>query len=259
VLSTSEQVITAVACGVFGLALGSFLNVVGHRLPIGQSPWSPSRSYCPHCETQLTALDNVPVLSYLVLRGHCRHCGEPISIRYPAIELATGVVFFALGGWLGLTPQLAVYLAFATTLAAVTAADLEHRIIPNKILIASLIAGAPLQLWANPDQWLEWLLAAAIGFTVMFLIVFAYPKGMGMGDVKLAGVMGLYLGRSLGPAMLTAFLAGTVVGIGVMMRKGVAEGRKTAVPFGPFMALGGVVGMFWGEDLVDLYLDAFNG
>lgn len=257
-LETSEQIFTAIAAGVFGLLLGSFLNVVAHRLPKGESPWRPSRSYCPQCEAQLTALDNVPVLSYVFLRGRCRHCGAPISWRYPFVELTTGVLFFLLGGWLGASPELAVDLVFTTTLVTVTAADLEYRIIPNKVLIAAVALGVPLQAWANPDQWPEWLLAAAIGFGAMLLIALAYPRGMGMGDVKLAGVMGLFLGRSLGPAMMVAFLAGTIVGIGVMVRKGVAEGRKTAVPFGPFMALGGVVAMFWGEAMVDAYLNAFG-
>ncbi len=258
VLETPEQLYTAVAAGVFGLVLGSFLNVVAYRLPIGQSPWSPSRSYCPHCEARLTARDNVPVLSYVLLRGKCRHCGEPISPRYPLVELATGVLFFLVGGWLGLVPELAVDLVFVATLITVTAADIEHRIIPNQVLIAAVAVGAPLQAWVRPDEWVTWALAAAIGFGVMLLIALAYPRGMGMGDVKLAGVMGLFLGRSLGPAMMIAFLAGTIVGIGVMMRKGIAEGRKTAVPFGPFMALGGIVAMFWGESLVDLYLEAFG-
>lgn len=257
-LESSEQMLTAIVAGFLGLAVGSFLNVVAHRLPIGQSPWSPRRSYCPHCETRLTTLDNVPVFSYVFLRGRCRHCGERISWRYPFVEFVTAALFFCLGGWLGLVPVLAVDLVFVAMLVTVTAADLEHRIIPNQVLIAAVAVGLPLQAWARPDEWKEWLLAAAIGFSAMLLVALIYPRGMGMGDVKLAGVMGLFLGRSLGPAMMVAFLAGTIVGVGVMMRKGIAEGRKTAVPFGPFMALGGIVAMFWGESMVDFYLGAFD-
>jgi leader peptidase (prepilin peptidase)/N-methyltransferase len=257
-LETSEQLYTAVLAGLFGLMLGSFLNVVAHRLPIDQSPWSPRRSYCPHCETQLSALDNVPLLSYVMLRGRCRYCGGRISWRYPLVELTTGVLYFCLGGWLGLAPELAVDMVFVAMLVTITAADLEYRIIPDKVLLAAVAVGAPLQAWARPDEWMQWAFAAAIGFGVMLLIALAYPRGMGMGDVKLAGVMGLFLGKSLGPAMFVAFLSGTLVGIAVMLRKGVAEGRKTAVPFGPFMALGGVVAMFWGEQMVDAYLAIFD-
>ncbi len=257
-LATTEQILTAIAAGAFGLMVGSFLNVVAHRLPIGQSPWSPKRSYCPSCQTQISAFENVPVVSYLVLRGRCRHCGEPISWRYPLVELVTGGLYFVLGGWLGLTPALAVDMVFVAMLVAVTAADLKYRIIPDKVLLVAIALGAPLQAWARPDEWMQWAFAAAIGFGVMLLIALAYPRGMGMGDVKLAGVMGLFLGKSLGPAMLVAFFAGTLVGIAVMVRKGVSEGRKTAVPFGPFMALGGIGAMFWGEQMVDAYLELFN-
>jgi leader peptidase (prepilin peptidase)/N-methyltransferase len=131
------------------------------------------------------------------------------------------------------------------------------RIIPNAVLFISLLTGVVAMALAYPDDWVQWVSAALIAFVVFFAIAFAYPRGMGMGDVKLAGVMGLYLGRAVAPALLFAFLAGSIVGVAVMARRGVADGRKTAIPFGPFMAAGGVLAIFWGQDVVQWYLDTF--
>ncbi|MBK5231249.1 MAG: prepilin peptidase, partial [Thermoleophilia bacterium] len=145
-------------------------------------------------------------------------------------------------------------------LIVVTNTDLDLRVVPNKILFVSLLAGLVAQAAVRPDDWLSWSVAAPAAFMAMFLVVLAYPRGMGMGDAKLAGVMGVYLGRAVAPALLLAFFAGTVVGIGVMAKKGVAEGRKTALPFVPFMALGGVFALFAGDSVIEWYLDAFvNG
>lgn len=254
---TQEQLIVAFALGVIGLSLGSFLNVVAYRIPRGQTPWSPKRSHCPSCDAEIRARDNIPVLSWILLRGRCRDCGEPISWRYPAFEALTAVLFAAVGWHDGLSLELIPDLLFVTTLIIVTNTDLDLRVVPNKILFVSLLAGLLGQAIARPDEWLTWTISAIAAFTVLFLVAMAYPKGMGMGDVKLAGVMGLYLGRSVGPALLIAFFLGTIVGIGVMARKGVAEGRKTAVPFVPFMSIGGVIALFSGETIVQWYLDTF--
>ena len=257
ITETQEQLMIAFALGVFGLSLGSFLNVVAYRIPRGQTPWSPKRSHCPACDAEIRARDNVPVFSWLILRGRCRDCGEPISWRYPAFEALTAALFAAVGWHDGLSLELIPDLLFVSTLIVVTNTDLDLRIVPNKILFISALAGLIAQSIARPDEWLTWTISALAAFSVFFLVVMAYPKGMGMGDVKLAGVMGLYLGRSVGPALLIAFMLGTIVGLGVMAKKGMAEGRKTAVPFVPFMAIGGVIALFSGETLVQWYLDTF--
>ena len=243
------------AVGALGLLVGSFLNVVVHRLPRGESLSRP-RSRCPGCEAQIAAYDNVPVLSWLVLRGRCRHCGTAISGRYPAIELLTGAAFASTAGVLGTDDMLVLELPFVAMLIAVAAIDLEHRIVPNRIL-------APLALWAvvalavvDSAELPEALIAGAAAFAFLLLTALIHPAGMGMGDVKLAGVMGLYLGLAVLPALLVAFLAGSIVGVAMLVREG-AGARKKGVPFAPFLAFGGLVGLLAGDDLISLYVDRF--
>jgi leader peptidase (prepilin peptidase) / N-methyltransferase len=240
---------------LLGLLVGSFLNVVVHRLPRGESLVRP-RSRCVACGTQIAAYDNVPVLSWLLLRGRCRHCGAAVSARYPLIEALTGVVFGVVAVLRGLDDALLLELPFATLLIAVAAIDLEHRIVPNRILLPGAIwaVGA----WAAVDAGFlpEALGAGAGAFAFLLLAALAYPAGMGMGDVKLAGVMGLYLGLAVIPALLVAFLAGSAVGIAMIAREG-ADARKKGVPFAPFMALGGFAGLLAGDELVSLYADRF--
>ena len=238
-----------------GLIIGSFLNVVAYRLPRGESLVKP-RSRCTTCGTEVRALDNVPLLSWLVLRGRCRHCSAQISARYPVVELVTGVVFVLVAVARGPSTELLVDLPFAAMLIAVADIDLEHRIVPNRIL-------APMAVWAvaasavvQPDKLPELLIAGAAAFAFLLVAALAYPAGMGMGDVKLAGVMGLYLGLSVAPGMLIAFLTGSVVGIAIMLRHG-ADARKRGVPFAPFLALGGLVGLVAGPELIDLYTRTF--
>jgi leader peptidase (prepilin peptidase)/N-methyltransferase len=238
-----------------GLIIGSFLNVVAYRLPRGESLVKP-RSRCTTCGTEVRAIDNVPLLSWLFLRGRCRHCKAQISPRYPAVELVTAIVFALVALARGPEPELIVDLPFAAMLIAVANIDLEHHIVPNRLL-------APLAVWAvaasavvQPDKLPELLIAGAGAFTFLLLAALIHPKGMGMGDVKLAGVMGLFLGLSVIPAMFVGFLAGSVVGIAIMLREGIG-GRKKGVPFGPFLALGGLVALVVGPELIDLYVNAF--
>jgi leader peptidase (prepilin peptidase)/N-methyltransferase len=255
---TTPHWLVALILFLVGLPIGSFLNVVAYRLPRGQSPWKPSRSHCPECDAQIRARDNLPVVGWLILRGRCRDCGAQISWRYPAFELLTAVLFAAVGLRSGLNIVILPELLFVATLVTITNSDLDSRIIPNMVIVPSLAAGIIAQALARPDLWKTWTLSAVIAFSAMFLIALAYPRGMGMGDVKLAGVMGLYLGRAVAPALLIAFALGTIVGIGVMASRGVAAGRKTKLPFGPFMAAGGIIGMFAGETMVQWYLDTFT-
>jgi leader peptidase (prepilin peptidase)/N-methyltransferase len=239
-----------------GLLIGSFLTVVAHRVPRGESVVG-GRSLCAACGTQIAAYDNVPVVSWLALRGRARCCGEPISPRYPLTELSTGLLFAAVAiAFHGDPGELALGLLLVATLVAVTVTDLERRIIPNKVLLVASIAGLAIVAATDPASLPERAIAAAAAGGLLLAAALAYPSGMGLGDVKLAATMGLFLGRDVGPAILIALLAGSVVGLAMIARHGAAA-RKRAIPFGPFLALGGVVALFAGEDLIDWYLNAF--
>jgi leader peptidase (prepilin peptidase)/N-methyltransferase len=239
-----------------GLLIGSFLTVVAHRVPRGESVVG-GRSHCPSCGAQIAAYDNIPVFSWLLLSGKARCCGKPISPRYPLTELATGALYAAtvLVLWDD-AAQVALGLAFVTMLLAVTLTDLERQIIPNKILLVGAAVGLALVAVGDPSSLPERAIAVAAAGGLLFAVALAYPRGMGMGDVKLAGVMGLYLGRAVGPALLIAFASGALFGLGMIARHG-ASARKQAVPFGPFLALGGVVGLLAGDQIVDWYLSSF--
>jgi leader peptidase (prepilin peptidase) / N-methyltransferase len=244
-----------VAAGLFGAVIGSFLNVVAHRVPLGESLVSPP-SRCPECEAPVKPYDNIPVVSWLLLRGRCRNCGTPISPRYPLVELATALVFAAVVAVRGFDDDLVLELPFVAALIALAAIDFDHKLLPNKIVYPLAAYGVIATLLVDRDDLVENLIAGAGAFAFLLLAVIAYPRGMGMGDVKLAGAMGLYLGLSVIPALLTAFLTGSVVGVVIIAREG-AAGRKKAVPFGVFLALGGIVGVLAGPELIDLYESNF--
>lgn len=245
----------AAFAGVLGATVGSFLNVVAYRLPRRESLVHPG-SRCPGCGVAIKVYDNVPVLGWLLLRGRCRNCKTAISPRYPIIEALTA----ALAASVVLTGHSAhaivLGLVLIAVLVPVALIDLEHRIIPNKITLpaalAALAIGAALDLRGVPEQLIAG--AGAGGFLLIFAL--AYPRGMGMGDVKLAAVLGLFLGWAVAVAILAAVLLGTLFGSLVMARVGVEEGRKTAVPFGPFLALGGLIALMVGPAIVHWYLHA---
>ena len=225
-------------------------------MPRGESVVG-GRSHCPACDSQIAAYDNVPVFSWLLLRGRARCCGAAISARYPLTELVTGVLYAATTMVLfGDAAELALGLVFVTMLVAVTLTDLERRIIPNKILLVGAVLAVAIAAVGDPGSLPERAIAAVAAGGLLLAAALAYPKGMGLGDVKLAATMGLFLGRSVGPAILVALLAGSLVGLAMIARHG-AEARKRAIPFGPFLALGGVVGLLAGEELIDWYLGAF--
>jgi leader peptidase (prepilin peptidase) / N-methyltransferase len=249
-------VIAVIAAALGGLLVGSFLNVVAHRLPRGESLLRP-RSRCPGCGTQLRAIDNVPVISWLALRGRCHHCGASISARYPIVELLTGALYIAVVASQDDAARIVLGLLLVTALVPITLIDLELRIIPNVITGPAALAAVVTIAALDTDFLPEALIAGAAGGGFFLVAAILYPRGMGMGDVKLAGMLGLYLGRAVAPAIFIALIAGVVVGAAVIARKGATEGRKTAVPFGPFLALGGVIAFFAGADLVDAYLDTF--
>lgn len=246
----------ALLAGAFGAVLGSFLNVVAYRLPRHESIVAP-RSRCPHCHTQIRTFDNVPVLSWLLLRGHCRDCSEPIPARYPLVELATAVLLAAVAVAAPSPAELALGMSLVLLLVPVTLIDFDHRIIPNKLMLLGAAVSLALLAGLAPAQLPEHLIAAASAGGFLLAAALAKPGGMGMGDVKLAAVLGLFLGRSVGPAMLVALVAGSLIGAAIIARKGTQAGRKTAIPFGPFLAGGGVVGWFAGDAMVEWYLATF--
>jgi leader peptidase (prepilin peptidase)/N-methyltransferase len=246
----------ATLAGVFGAIFGSFLNVVAYRLPRHESLLGPA-SHCPSCATPVKPYDNVPILSFLLLRGRCRSCSATISPRYPLVEAVTAAL--CAGAVVAHDSAGAIALSVALILVVVPAAliDLEHRIIPNKITAFGAVLALVVGLSLDPSGEPQRLLAGAAAGGFLLLAALAYPGGMGMGDVKLAGVMGLFLGRAVAPAILIALVAGALVGALVIGRRGVSEGRKTAVPFGPFLALGAVVATFVGQDIVNAYVHHF--
>ena len=249
----------AVAIGLFvlGAVLGSFATALAHRIPRDEN-WVSGRSKCPNCGETIGARDNVPIASWMILRGKCRNCGEPISPRYILAELALGALFAAtyliLGD--GDIAELALGLVLCFVLVLITLTDLDLRIIPNKVVLAgSIVAVAICAIWM-PETLDTRLISAAIAGGIMFLIALAYPRGMGMGDAKLVGMMGLFIGRAIAPATLIGFLLGALVGLAMIARQGSAA-RKSKIPFGPFLAVGGVIGLWFGDDIVQWYLDEF--
>ena len=247
--------------GILGLIFGSFGTVAAWRIPRHESIVA-GRSKCPRCGAMITAIENVPVLSWLVLRGRCRHCGNPISIRYPLIELTTGALFALSAAKFGWSVETFVFAAFFWVLVVLTVIDLDHKLLPNRIVYPAFIIGwAGLVAAAIADGTTDRLLDAAIGSAIFggtfFVIAMISPRGMGFGDVKLAFVLGTFLGYTrlgLVPlGMFLAFMIGALTGIAVMLLG--RGGRKMEIPFGPFLALGTVLAIFAGDPLVDAYQD----
>ena len=255
------MVLFLILAGVLGLIIGSFLNVVVWRVPRGESIAHPP-SHCPACGADVRPRDNVPVVSWLLLRGRCRDCKAPISARYPLVELGTAAVFVVLAARIGLEPELPAFLYLGAIGVALTLIDLDVKRLPNAIVLPSYVVAAVLLGAAAlfGDDWGSYLraglgMAALYGF--YFALAWIYPAGMGFGDVKLAGVLGAYLGWLGWAEVITGtflgFLFGGVVGM-ALMAVGKA-GRKSKVPFGPFMLAGAFVAILWGGALADLYLD----
>ena len=242
----------ALAAVVFApaLALGSFLNVVAARVPLRRSIVRPP-SACMSCGEQISWYDNLPLLSYVLLRGRCRHCEARIPLLYPGVELATALLVAGCVLAFGLTAEAAIAAFFCAVLVAVSAIDLEHRIIPNRIVLPATV----VVLVANTARDLspEWAIAALAGSGFLLAAALVYPAGMGMGDVKLALLMGAALGRTVSAALMVGMLAAMVPSLVLFARHG-SKARKMGIPFGPFLAIGSVVALFWGHDLIDAYL-----
>jgi leader peptidase (prepilin peptidase)/N-methyltransferase len=246
-----------VCCGVLGLLVGSFLNAWAYRLPRHVSV-ARGRSYCPSCEQPIGWYDNVPLVSYAVLRGRCRACGARISPRYPLGEAVTAALFAGAAAFTGLEWLLLPQLVFLAVLVVVSEIDLEFKLIPNVLVLPAAGIGLAAMIAIEPARWYEWLGASLGSATFLFVIAAIYERirgmsGLGMGDVKLALCMGAFLGWSVIPALFIGFVLGAVIGVAIM-----ARGRgdmKTAIPFGPFLAAGGAIGLFLGPTIISAYLD----
>jgi leader peptidase (prepilin peptidase) / N-methyltransferase len=250
--------------GALGLIIGSFLNVVIWRVPRGESVVSPP-SHCPGCDQPIRPLDNVPLLSWLVLRGRCRHCQTAISPRYPAVELATGVLFVAFGAHFGFHADLIAFLYLAAVGMALAVIDLDHQRLPDPLTLPSYPVGlALLGIAAVAGAGSHPFVRALIGMLALGgfygIVWFIYPGGMGLGDVKLSGVLGLYLAwlgwGQLVVGAFAAFLVGAVVSVSVVLARG--GDRKTKVPFGPFMLIGVLIGIYAGHPLAHAYTHSLS-
>lgn len=265
---TSDPLLVGLVTGfvvVLGLLIGSFLNVVIWRVPRGESVVRPP-SHCPGCDSEIGARDNIPVISWLLLGGRCRRCKMRISARYPAVELATGVLFGVMVWHFGITWQLPAFLYLAAVGVALAMIDIDHHRLPNALTWPSYVVGGVLLLLpaALEDGWGDYLRAwcAAVALFAFYLILaLIYPAGMGMGDVKLAGVLGLYLGwLSWGQLVIGGFLGfaiGAVVGVGLMLVR--RANRKSGIPFGPSMLAGALVGILAGQEIAHWYVGLIQG
>ncbi len=244
-----------VAVALFGLAIGSFLNVVIARLPERRSLWWPG-SACPGCGALLAWYDNIPVLSFLALRGRCRACSVAISWQYPVVELLTGAVFLAGYASFGPTLRFVGAAVLLAALVAVTVIDLQRQIIPDAITLPGIVAA--LLIGVGTGAWLDDLIGALVGGGVFFVIIVVQPAGMGGGDMKLSAMLGAFLGWKV--VLFSLFVAVTLGGVlAIVLLATGLRGRKDPVPFGPFLAFGGATGLFWGERVVAWYLRGFGG
>lgn len=246
-----------VAVFIFGALVGSFLNVCIHRLPIGESVVFPA-SHCPHCRQAIQPYDNVPILSYLILRGRCRSCGAGISARYPAVETLTGLAAVAVVCAAGLTAHALLAFAFVCALIVITFVDVDYQIIPDAISLPGIGVGFAAALLLGQPSWTASLAGILLGGGLLWGVAEGYHwltgrEGMGGGDIKLLAMIGAFLGWQAVPVtLMIASLAGTAVGVTLMVVQ--RRGGRTAIPFGPFLAVGAACALFWGDALIAWYL-----
>lgn len=246
---------------MFGMCIGSFLNVCIYRLPSSTSIINPSRSFCPKCNSAIQFYDNIPVFSYLWLKGRCRHCKTPISFRYPLIELMTGIIAIDIFFMFGLTPESVVYFVFISSLLVITFIDIDHEIIPDIITLPGIPIGLAASFVLPAMTFKSSLLGLLVGGGSLLLVAWTYSlitrkEGMGGGDIKLLGMIGTFIGwKGVIFTIFAASLAGTFVGMIVMLLKG--KNLKFAIPFGPFLSIGAMSYVFFGEKVLLWYLHSF--
>jgi leader peptidase (prepilin peptidase) / N-methyltransferase len=247
---------------LFGMCIGSFLNVCIYRLPSSMSIINPSRSFCPLCNSAIPFYDNIPVLSYLWLKGRCRHCNAPISLRYPLVELMTGILAVAILFMFGLTPESIVYFIFISSLLVITFIDIDHQIIPDIITLPGIPMGLAASFILPAMTFKSSLLGLLVGGGSLFLVAWTYSlitrkEGMGGGDIKLLGMIGAFIGwKGVLFTIFVASLAGTFAGMIVVLLKG--KNLKFAIPFGPFLSIGAMSYVFFGEKIIFWYFYSFN-
>jgi len=240
---------------VLGLFIGSFLNVCIHRIPLNESIVFPA-SRCPKCRSKIKPWDNIPLLSYLILRGRCRNCGEPISLRYPTVELLSGLLAVAMLYRFGLAPGFPIYYLWACALLVITFIDIDHQIIPDSLSIGGIVIGLVL-VWWMPLSYRDALIVLGLGAGLLIAVIYGYyfltgRQGMGGGDVKLLGMIGVFTGWQ--GVLFTIFmgsLLGTLVGIPWALAH--RKNMQAAIPFGPFLALGALIYVLWGDLFISWY------
>lgn len=253
----SSYTIYALFSLVFGMVIGSFLNVCICRMPKDESIVSPP-SHCPHCNYQIRWYDNIPVISYLLLRGKCRGCGVHISLQYPLVELLNGILALLLFLRFGPTLAFAALFVFCSALVVITFIDIEHQIIPDEISLSGIVIGFILSFFLQGHGWLNSILGILLGGGSLLLVAYAYQlltgkEGMGGGDIKLLAMMGAFLGwKSIPFIILASSLVGSVVGISMMLLQ--KKDSKLAIPFGPYLAFGAILYIFYGRPLIIWYL-----
>jgi leader peptidase (prepilin peptidase)/N-methyltransferase len=247
---------------MFGMCIGSFLNVCIYRLPSSMSIINPSRSFCPQCNSAISFYDNIPVFSYLWLKGRCRQCNAPISLRYPLVELMTGILAIAILFMFGLTQEGLVYFVFISSLLVITFIDIDHKIIPDIITLPGIPIGLAASFVLPAMTFKSSLLGLLAGGGSLWLVAWTYSlitrkEGMGGGDIKLLGMIGTFIGwKGVLFTIFVASLAGTFVGMTVMMLKG--KNLKFAIPFGPFLSIGAMSYVFFGEKVLFWYFHSFS-
>lgn len=238
---------------ICGIVVGSFLGVTAYRIPRKLSIISPG-SYCPGCKSKIAFYDNIPLISYMVLRGRCRNCGTRISLSTFLVELITGLLFILNFFHFGLSLQMIAGMILCSVLITVSIIDIEFRIIPNIIVLPFTIIGLGLNIFMNVDKWWQPLAFSAGAFAFMLIINLIYPRGMGMGDVKLSMMIGAFLVKNVITGLFLGFLSGAVFGIALIIKK--RKFRQT-IPFGPFISFGSIIALFWGNNILKWYTGFF--
>jgi leader peptidase (prepilin peptidase)/N-methyltransferase len=240
---------------LLGLVLGSFLNVVIYRVPQHESIVRPG-SHCPGCGASIRWYDNIPVVSWVALRGRCRTCGSEISLRYPLVEAITGIAF-ALAMWrFGLSWPVLVAWAFIAAMVAVAFIDYDHMIIPNKIVLPGAVLGLIASVALHPQRWWVYVAGSLGAAAFMFILAMLWPGGMGPGDIKMALFMGAVLGAHVLVALFAAFMLGSIAGVYMMTVQ--KRSRKAKIPFGPYLAIGAVLAIFLGETVLRSYQNLYS-
>lgn len=249
----TREILLYVGFLICGLVIGSFLEVVVYRVPRKLSIIKPG-SYCPNCKGKIAFYDNIPLISYIILKGRCRNCKARISYKAFVIEILTGLLFVLNYFFFGLSIHAIIGIIFSCVLIAVSFIDIDLRIIPNTIVLPFTIVGLGFNIYINPEKW--WMpLAFSLGaFAFMLIVNLIYPKGMGMGDVKLSLMVGAFLVKSVIAGLFLGFLAGALFGIGVIIKK---KKMRQTIPFGPFISIGSIIALFWGDNILKWYTSFF--